>query len=375
MNTGENKGRLFCLDAMRGLDMLFLTWVGPFLSVLLAWLGLPGDGFWRRQLTHPAWGGFTAWDQIMPCFIFMCGAAVPLALKRYLTEDGRSTRAFFVHIGKRFALLWVLGLFVAGRITSFDIMEIRLYNNTLEAIAAGYVIAALALLIKVRWMRFALPFVLAFGYTALLAGFGDMTPNGNFARTVDVWCLSSLGFPEGAGTFQVGNYTWFLTSLMFGAMTCWGSNCTEIVRSSLSQWKKAGLLFVFAALLTAVGWIAQIWIPPVKQVFALSFTARSMGVCIALLAVLYVLTDIWKFRRGWGLVTLFGQFALTAYIARNAFMPALKAVVARFIDGGVKSAVAPELYLVIESFCIGLVLVAVLIVRRRLSRTVKGGAS
>ena len=179
MNTGENKGRLFCLDALRGLDMLFLTWVGPFLSVLLAWLGLPGDGFWRRQLTHPAWGGFTAWDQIMPCFIFMCGGAVPLALKRYLTEDGRPPRVFFVHIGKRFAMLWALGLFVAGRITSFDIMEIRLYNNTLEAIAVGYVIAALALLIKVQWMRFALPFVLAFGYTALLAGFGDMTPNGN----------------------------------------------------------------------------------------------------------------------------------------------------------------------------------------------------
>ena len=45
MNTGENKGRLFCLDALRGLDMLFLTWVGPFLSVLLAWMELPGDGF------------------------------------------------------------------------------------------------------------------------------------------------------------------------------------------------------------------------------------------------------------------------------------------------------------------------------------------
>lgn len=375
MNTGENKGRLFCLDALRGLDMLFLTWVGPFLSVLLAWLGLPGDGFWRRQLTHPAWGGFTAWDQIMPCFIFMCGAAVPLALKRFVDEEGRPTRAFFTHIGKRFVMLWALGLFVAGRITSFDVMEIRLYNNTLEAIAVGYVIAALALLIKVRWMRFALPFALAFGYTALLAAFGDMTPEENFARAVDVWCMKALGFPEGAKTFDLGNYTWFLTSLMFGAMACWGSNCTEIVRSSLSPWRKAGLLFCFATLLTAVGWIAQIWIPPVKQVFALSFTARSMGVCIALLAVLYVLTDIWKFRRGWGVATLFGQFALTAYIARNAFTATLKAVVARFIDGGVKVAVSPELYLVVESFCIGLVLVALLVVRRRLSHVVKGGVS
>ena len=364
----ENRGRLFCLDALRGLDMLFLTVAGPLLSAVFAWAGLPKTGFWRTQLSHPPWGGFTAWDQIMPCFIFMCGAAVPLALGRFLDADGRPTRAFFAHVGKRFAMLWALGLFVAGAITSLDGMQIKVYNNTLEAIAAGYVIAAFAFLVKTRWIRFALPFALAFGYTALLAAFGDMTPEGNFARIVDVWIMRALGFPEGAKTFALGNYTWFLTSLMFGAMTCWGSNCTEIVRASLSPWRKAGLLFGFAALLTAVGWIAQIWIPPVKHVFALSFTARSMGVCISLLAVLYVLTDIWRFRRGWWLVTLFGQFALTAYVARNAFTSALKAVVGRFLDGGVKASVSPECYFVLEAVGLGIVLTLILVVRRRLAQ-------
>ena len=91
-----------------------------------------------------------------------------------------------------------------------------------------------------------------------------------------------------------------------------------------------------------------------------------MGVCVSLLAALYVLTDIWKFRRGWWIVTLFGQFALTAYIARNAFTPALKAVVGRFIDGGVKASVSPGCYFVLEAVGLGIVLTLILVVRRRL---------
>ena len=214
--------RLFSLDLLRGLDMFLLSVGGPIWIAVNALWG-PFPHWVSRNFTH-VWGAFGLWDLIMPMFIFMCGAAVPLALNRFLDADGRPTRAFFTHIGKRFAMLWALGLFVAGAITSLDGMQIKVYNNTLEAIAAGYVIAAFAFLVKTRWIRFALPFALAFGYTALLAAFGDMTPEGNFARIVDVWCMKALGFPEGAKTFDLGNYTWFLTSLMFGAMTCWGSN-------------------------------------------------------------------------------------------------------------------------------------------------------
>jgi len=50
-----------------------------------------------------------------------------------------------------------------------------------------------------------------------------------------MWCVGALGFPEGAKAYATGNYTWFLTTLMFGAMTVWGMNCTEIVRSGLPQ--------------------------------------------------------------------------------------------------------------------------------------------
>ena len=358
------KERLFCLDALRGLDMLLLCVVQPLAVALIAWHGGAPDWL-REQFSHPSWGGFTLHDQIMPCFIFMSGAAVPLALARYL-DGGRPTVAFWKHIALRVATLWVLGMFIQGNIVSLDIMKIKPYSNTLQAIASGYLVSALALLVPARSVRFALPFVLAGVYTLLLELFGDMTPTGNFAQIVGQKFVRALGFPEGAQAYATGNYTWLLTSLMFAAMALWGSCCTEIVRSRLPQGKRAMALFALAAALTAIGFTAQIWIAPVKQIFALSFTARSMGVCIAALGVLYVVTDIWKLRRGWWLVTLFGQCALACYVIRSGFGDVLNAFCKRLLSPGIESMMSPEAFRVVTALAVGAALTAVLVVRRRL---------
>ena len=45
------------------------------------------------------------------------------------------------------------------------------------------------------------------------------------------------------------------------------------------------------------------------------------------LAVLYVLTDILRLRRGTGILLLYGQFALTAYMVSHFFRPAVKGIV------------------------------------------------
>ena len=76
------EGRLFSLDLLRGCDMLFLVFLQPLLSTLDRLFKPLGHGLpdcVMGQLTHN-WGGFTAYDIIMPMFIFMCGAAIPFAL-------------------------------------------------------------------------------------------------------------------------------------------------------------------------------------------------------------------------------------------------------------------------------------------------------
>ena len=65
--------RLKSLDILRGLDLWFLLMVGPvyrsFYScchpegTFIQWLNM--------QMRHVDWVGFTAWDTIMPLFMFM----------------------------------------------------------------------------------------------------------------------------------------------------------------------------------------------------------------------------------------------------------------------------------------------------------------
>ena len=66
--------RLFCLDVLRGIDMLYLSVVAIILSPLLRTLGVSEPV--RMFFTGHPWGGFTLYDLIMPLFIFMAGAAL-----------------------------------------------------------------------------------------------------------------------------------------------------------------------------------------------------------------------------------------------------------------------------------------------------------
>jgi hypothetical protein len=92
----QKEERLFSLDALRGLDMILLTVVGPLVcSAQKSW-GCFSGGF-MRQFAH-GWECFTLWDTIMPLFIFMCGAAVPFALERRL-DEGKGV--FWRHVLRR----------------------------------------------------------------------------------------------------------------------------------------------------------------------------------------------------------------------------------------------------------------------------------
>ena len=174
MDEKKNE-RLFSLDLLRGLDMFLLTVIGPLWCAVSALWG-PFPNWVSRNFGH-YWGAFGLWDLIMPMFIFMCGAAIPFALGRRL-KDGRPTPAFWKHLLYRFVLLWVLGMVAQGHLLSLDWKEISPFNNTLQTIAAGYVIAALVLLIPNRKVRWAIPVVLALAYAVPLAICGDYSPGG-----------------------------------------------------------------------------------------------------------------------------------------------------------------------------------------------------
>ena len=342
MEKTQSDSRLFSLDLLRGLDMMFLTVVAPLLWAVHTVWGLPDWLMW--QLEHP-WEGFTCWDIIMPLFIFMCGAAIPLSLERRLARNGgRPDGAWWRHVLWRVVMLWALGLLVQGRLATLDWDSIRLYDNTLQTIACGYLVVALTLLIPNAKVRLAVPVACFAVYGLLLHLLGDYSLNGNFAAVVEQNILLKI-VPATSETYReiasVGiladpakipprvllmgsevHYTWYLTSLMCAFMAFAGYYATKILQAGADSWTKARRLFAYGAVLLALGWIlAFCGVRMVKHIYTVSFTAQAMGWSALFLAALYVLTDIWKFRLGTGIPVLFGQFALTAYLMEEFFKP------------------------------------------------------
>ena len=92
--TDYPESRLFCLDLLRGIDMFMLVALHGILVAAGRLFEFPK--WWFYHLAHPAWVGFSFWDMIMPLFIFMCGAAIPLAIGRRI-DEGASRFAIWRH--------------------------------------------------------------------------------------------------------------------------------------------------------------------------------------------------------------------------------------------------------------------------------------
>ena len=330
------KTRLYSLDILRGVDIFFLTVLSAILYAINDVWGLP-KGF-MEQLGHPNWVGFSVLDMVMPLFIFMCGAALPLALPKRLEADGRAGWAYWRHVIARVAMLWVFGMIAQGELLSFDLHRISFFNNTLQTIACGYVAVAFVVLIRRKWIQVLIPLLLAALYTVFLHTCGDLTPRGNAAVVYEVKFLS-LFYPDATWhpVKQIADwhYTWWTTIPMFAFMGLAGYHATAILQTAWKPWRRAGVMAGVGLALLGVGFVLLACGDPcIKHIFTASFTFLAMGVSFLLYALSYVLFDILGWRRGTGLVNLFGRHSLWAYMFRDTCLGAPFWTAATLLLGG-----------------------------------------
>lgn len=309
--------RLFSLDCLRGLDMLLLTVLTPIVVGIDQSWSLPP---WVMKHCNHTWGVLTLHDVIMPCFIFMCGAALPFSLARRI-RDGKPTADFWRHVAWRFVLLYVLGSIVQCRLLSFDPMEIHVFYNTLQVIGVSYVTAAFVMLIPSRITQMAVPVVMAaaMGMIVHCCGNGDYTQTGNFAYRFDriFW---GFFLPEGQHTLKPnGYYCYLLPQLACNAITLCGYECALVLKGTRRPWVKAGVLAPISVVLFIAAALVSLKVPVIKHIYSLSFSLYTCAWSVLALAVLYVLADIWKLRRGTAIVIVFGQNALAAYMLYSVF--------------------------------------------------------
>jgi len=317
--------RLFCLDFLRGLDIFLLTALGLLLRACdRIWHFSP---FWKSQLDHLPWDGFTTWDMILPLFLFMSGAAIPFAVSKRLS-DGCPTVAFWKHLAGRFALLWMLGLIAQGGILTLDPAKMRPFVNVLQTMAVLMVVTSLWYLIRSWKVRVAVPVVAFVLYFLLMQFGGDYTKEGNLVSKMGAW-NDAVGLPK---NFMPFFYTMIVSACVYGPV---GALSTLWLRSGASARQKTlTLLGVGLGMMALAALCVFCGIPIVKRVFSPSYTLLTLGGSLFLMGLCYQLTDVWGLRRGTWIFILYGQCSLAAYLIHiRDIRPVLRAAGELFTQG------------------------------------------
>lgn len=304
--------RILSIDALRGFDMLLIVFADKFFAALHQGAQSPLTATLAKQFQHPEWVGSSFYDIVMPLFLFLVGAVIPFSWsKRIQQNTGQS--AIYLKLLKRFVVLFVLGWIVQGNLLALDATKFRIFSNTLQAIAVGYLFSSLAYIhLKKKWfyVMFAACLVL---YALILTvpivpdmGRSVLLPDRNFAIYFD-----RLVF----GRFDDGNqYTWLLSGLGFTATVLSGVFAGELIKSTLPRKRVALYLVVLGVCGLALGLIWGIWHPIVKKLWTSSFVLASSGVSCLLLALFYWVIDVkgvvkWAFP-----LKVIGMNAITAYV-------------------------------------------------------------
>lgn len=297
--------RLASLDILRGFDLFLLVFLQP---VAVSFLGNI-DAEWARsimyQLNHEVWEGFRFWDLIMPLFLFMAGASMPFSFSKYKGAEGRRTA--YRHVLRRFFILFVLGMVVQGNLLAFSWDCLRIYVNTLQAIAAGYLISAVIILQFKRPGQIVMTALLLAAYSLPMSLYGDFTRDGSLANIIDRAILGGFrGDPD---------YTWILSTLTFAVSVMLGVFAGQMIREGKSEPTKSAVKLAMTGLaLVAAAWLWSFETPIVKKIWTGSMTLLAGGYCFLLMALFYWWIDVKGHSRGLGWLKIYGMNAITAYI-------------------------------------------------------------
>lgn len=298
------KKRLLSLDVLRGLTVAMMILVNN------------GYGESFEQLRHSKWNGMTVCDLVFPFFLFMMGLSTYLSLKK---TQFQATPYVLRKILKRAILLFLIGLFInwfdhaiEGDWLCFG--HLRLWA-VMQRIALCYL--AVSLFAVYANHKYTIPTIIALLsiYTFIIV-FGNgyaYDAEANILAQVD---LHLFGYdhlyhkspvdPEG-----------LVSTLSAIAHTMIGFLCGALVTSKKELKKKIRSMLAYGTLLTAAGFILQIWLPLNKRIWSPSYVLATCGLAMLLLAIIIVIESytplLKKGGTGWGLL-IFGMNPLFLYV-------------------------------------------------------------
>ncbi len=310
----EPSVRLPSLDALRGLDMMFIIGLDCIIRSIVPFCFTENANkeIWR-QLNHSSWDGLTVCDIIFPLFVFVSGAAMFFSLSR-ATQKNVRTFLLLRKLWKRALILIVLGILVnwwafhdrIDAIQPFGFNSLR-YASVLGLIGISGALAGSLMLLLTR-CRFASLFaavILAVVWCLQTFG-GDMTPTGCFNAKVDA--LLCPGWLHG-GTFDPEGPLCILSATALSLLGFYAGSCC---RSSFTILKQSGILILLGLVCLGLGAVSGMVI---KGIWTPAFVLTTGGIGFLLLALFRFLfdTSAWGNRLSLPLRVV-GMNALAIYI-------------------------------------------------------------
>jgi predicted acyltransferase len=306
--------RLVSIDVLRGVTVGFMILVNNNGNNDLAY----------RALNHSAWNGFTPTDLVFPTFLFIMGVSLVLSSASRL-KQGASRGTYVLHVFRRFAVLFLLGLVVNG-FPFFHLHTLRIYG-VLQRIAVCYLLASLLLLVTRKLTPMvALTVGLLAGYWVLLRwvpvpghgmpvrDFPLLDHNINLVAWLDRHIFPGRLYegtrdPEG-----------LLSDLPALASTLLGILTGLWLQRPSSPRSKAILFAVAALVLLLSGYIWGFSFPINKKLWTSSYVLFAGGWSLLLLAAAYFAFEVrgWPSRWTWPAL-VFGTNAITAYVFSELF--------------------------------------------------------
>ena len=311
--------RLNSLDILRGFTLFLLVFLQPVLMALGKALQHPSYQTFLTHFRHASWEGIHFWDLVMPLFLFMTGVAMPFSFSKY--REQKEKRGVYQRITKRVLLLFLLGMVVQGNLLALDWQQLYLYSNTLQAIAVGYLIAALIQLHLSTRMQLVATTLLLLLYAIPFLLTGNYTPQGNWAEQVDKLILGQ--FRDGVYFTEDGlwhfstsyHYTWVWSSLTFGVTVMLGTFANQLLMRYKQQPPKAlARLIGVGLLLLTLGYLWSFQHPIIKKIWSSSMTLYTGGICFLLLALFYYWIDVRGKSSKLNWLKIYGMNSIVAYV-------------------------------------------------------------
>lgn len=312
----ESSQRLMCIDALRGFDML---WIIGGAEVVVSLCKASGIDFLQNievNFDH-TWGQFHFYDLIMPLFLFIVGAVMPMSFANRLNK-GASKKSLYRHMARRVVILYFLGLIASGHLLTFDTTKMHLWTDTLHAIAIGYMVSSILLLeTNLKWQIIITSSLLVLYWLVMTfipipgIGAGYFEPTVNLAIYVDNAILGH--WQEGAGwTYILSNMT-FICSVMLGVFA------GKILMSGMKSVHKAELLTAIGFGCLIVGEVWGIWFPVIHHLWTSTLVLFAGGLSFLLLTLFYLVIDVWGYRKWSFFFVVIGMNAIAVYVATHLF--------------------------------------------------------